>query len=266
MRQRILTSIIVLSLLATMPAWGQTQVISRKPAKTTNTQQAKSGSQPVKKAVATPKWEWKGEISDGMTCVKGSNGKYGFINSYDKLIVPCKWNAVRYFRNGLAAVSGDNGKWGYVDKSGTLVIPCKWKTAYSFDNDRTSVQGDNDEYYSIDKTGEIICKYCIKRFRLLETDLTANTRETEKFDQNGDKSALIKIRSSYTDFHFNGGSLGIVGTEKKDGEIWLYVPPRAQRLTIIHSTLGTFYNFFYPIPIKAGRTYDMVLDKGQLNN
>ena len=30
-------------------------------------------------------------------------------------------------------------------------------------------------------------------FKLLDTDLTANTRGTQKLDQNGEKAALIKI-------------------------------------------------------------------------
>jgi hypothetical protein len=33
----------------------------------------------------------------------------------------------------------------------------------------------------------------VMSFKLLETDLTANTHGTQKFDQNGDKAALIKI-------------------------------------------------------------------------
>ena len=71
-------------------------------------------------------------------------------------------------------------------------------------------------------------------FKLLDTDLTANTRGTQKLDQNGEKAALIKIVTPERGFLFNGGSLGIVGTEEKAGEIWLYVPPRAQKLTITH--------------------------------
>ena len=40
-------------------------------------------------------------------------------------------------------------------------------------------------------------------FRLLETDLTANTRGTEKRDMNGDKAALIKIVTPERGFLFN---------------------------------------------------------------
>ena len=43
-------------------------------------------------------------------------------------------------------------------------------------------------------------------FKLLETDLTANTRGTQKLDQNGEKAALIKIVTPEKGFLFNGGS------------------------------------------------------------
>ena len=99
-------------------------------------------------------------------------------------------------------------------------------------------------------------------FRLLETDLTANTRGTEKRDQNGDKAALIKIVTPERGFLFNGGSLGIVGTEEKAAEIWLYVPPRAQKLTITHQGFGILRDYYYPVSIQGGRTYEMLLDIG----
>ena len=99
-------------------------------------------------------------------------------------------------------------------------------------------------------------------FKLLDTDLTANTRGTQKLDQNGEKAALIKIVTPERGFLFNGGSLGIVGTEEKAGEIWLYVPPRAQKLTITHEVFGVLRDYFYPISVQGGRTYEMLLDIG----
>ena len=99
-------------------------------------------------------------------------------------------------------------------------------------------------------------------FKLLETDLTANTRGTEKRDQNGDKAALIKIVTPEQGFRFDGGSLGIVGTEQKPGELWLYIPPRAQKITISHQVFGVLRDYYYPVSIQGGRTYEMLLDIG----
>ncbi len=102
----------------------------------------------------------------------------------------------------------------------------------------------------------------VTEFKLLSTDLTANTRGTMKMDQNGETAALIKIVTLEKGFNFNGGSLGIVGTVDKVGEIWLYVPRYAQKLTIQHKNFGTLRNYVYPITIEGGRTYEMLLDIG----
>ena len=102
----------------------------------------------------------------------------------------------------------------------------------------------------------------VVEFKLLETDLTANTRGTSKVDQNGETAALIKIQTPERNFSFDGGSLGIVATEEHAGEIWLYVPRRAQKLIVSHPDFGVMRDFFYPIPITGARTYEMLIDIG----
>ena len=99
-------------------------------------------------------------------------------------------------------------------------------------------------------------------FKLLENDLTANTRGTEKMDQNGERSALIKIQTPERGFTFDGGSLGIVATEEHAGELWLYVPRRAQKITVQHPAFGVLRDYFYPVPVQGGRTYEMLIDIG----
>lgn len=102
----------------------------------------------------------------------------------------------------------------------------------------------------------------VANFRLLENDLTAQRQGTSKNDLNGRKAALIKISTLETGFSFDGGSLGVVDVVSKPGEVWLYVPHHAQRLTISHKQLGVLRNYTYPIPIEGGRTYEMLLDIG----
>lgn len=102
----------------------------------------------------------------------------------------------------------------------------------------------------------------VLKFGLLERDMTANTHGTQKLDQNGEKAALIKIQAPDRGFTFNGGSLGIVASEEHDGEIWLYVPRRAKRLTIQHKDYGVLREYYYPVPIDGARTYEMYLDIG----
>jgi len=99
-------------------------------------------------------------------------------------------------------------------------------------------------------------------FKLLDKDLTANTRGTKKIDMNGETAALIKIQTPERGFTFDGGTLGIVATEDHEGEIWLYVPRRSMKLTIHHKNYGVLRDYVYPIPIQGGRTYEMFIDIG----
>ena len=73
----------------------------------------------------------------------------------------------------------------------------------------------------------------VSSFRNLETDMTANTTGTMEKDQNGEVAALIKVVTTQTGFTFDGGSLGIVKTKQTPGEIWVYVPRGAKKITII---------------------------------
>jgi hypothetical protein len=99
-------------------------------------------------------------------------------------------------------------------------------------------------------------------FRLLENDLTANIQGTRKLDMNGETSALIKIQTPERGFSFDGGMQGIVASEEHVGELWLYVPRRAQKLIIQHPDYGVLRDYYYPINIEGGKTYEMLIDIG----
>lgn len=99
----------------------------------------------------------------------------------------------------------------------------------------------------------------VESFRLLETDLTANTRGTMERDQNGEVAALIKVVTSETGFVFDGGMMGIVKTVQKTGEVWVYVPRAIQKITITHQQHGVLRDYFFPISVEGARTYEMVL-------
>ena len=102
----------------------------------------------------------------------------------------------------------------------------------------------------------------VASFKLLETDLTANTAGTMEKDQNGEVAALIKIVTTQTGFSFDGGSLGIVRTKQTPGEIWVYVPRGSKKITIKHPQLGVLRDYYYTSSIQSGRTYEMVLTTG----
>ena len=104
----------------------------------------------------------------------------------------------------------------------------------------------------------------VSSFKLLDTDLTANTAGTMEIDQNGETAALIKVVTTQIGFTFDGGALGIVKTKQTPGEVWVYIPKGSKKISIKHPQLGVLRDYYYPIAIEAARTYEMVLISGEV--
>ena len=92
----------------------------------------------------------------------------------------------------------------------------------------------------------------VESFTHLETDLTANLDGTTVYDQNGEKCALIKVRSNppTKDFIFDLGVLGVVETRYDGPDIWLYVPYGVKKITIKHPQLGVLENYDLGVSLK----------------
>jgi len=103
----------------------------------------------------------------------------------------------------------------------------------------------------------------VESFRMLENDMDARVNHPKR-DQNGEVAALIKVITTETGFSWEAGMLGIVNTEQKVAEIWVYVPPGSQRITIKHPKLGQLRNYAYPIAIEAATVYEMRLTTARI--
>lgn len=104
----------------------------------------------------------------------------------------------------------------------------------------------------------------VKSFQALPMDMTASSLEGKRIDQNGQVAALIKVMTTETGFVFEGGTLGIVDTQQRVGEIWVWVPRASRKITILHQQLGGLRDYRYPIEIESERTYEMVLVTGKV--
>jgi len=104
----------------------------------------------------------------------------------------------------------------------------------------------------------------ISSFKLLDKDLTANTAGTMELDQNGETAALIKVVTTQTGFTFDSGSLGIVKTKQTPGEVWVYIPRGAKKISIKHPQLGVLRDYYFPVAIEPAKTYEMILITGEV--
>ena len=98
---------------------------------------------------------------DGLAAFR-ENGKYGFINKDDEVVIKPVWRAnVPYyvedmnFYDGRCAIVDDKMEIGFIDKSGRLAIQCKWKKSESF-HDGTAWVWVENTWKLINKNGEYV--------------------------------------------------------------------------------------------------------------
>lgn len=110
-------------------------------------------------------------------------------------------------------------------------------------------------------TTEAQNKIQVTAFNRMETDVTARITAPQR-DQNGEVCALIRIVTTEKDLMFEPDALGIVTRENKPGEIWLYIPRGARRISIMHDKFGVLRNYFYPDIIEKATVYEMEIQVG----
>lgn len=104
-------------------------------------------------------------------------------------------------------------------------------------------------------------KIQVTSFNRMETDVTARITAPQR-DQNGEVCALIRIVTTEKGLMFEPDALGIVSRENKPGEIWLYIPRGARRISIMHDKFGVLRNYFYPDIIEKATVYEMEIQIG----
>jgi len=98
----------------------------------------------------------------------------------------------------------------------------------------------------------------VSSFQKRNNDMDARAHYPVK-DQNGDLCAMLKIETTETGFVFEGGSLGIMKTERKTAEYWVYVPYGSKRISIKHDQLGILRDYMFPESIEKATVYLMKL-------
>lgn len=94
-------------------------------------------------------------------CFVQVNGKFGFIDTSGKIVIPCIYDSVWHFENDAAIVMKD-GKYGLINKDGKVLVPLQFneydavplphdgKVCYNIGND------DNREYRCVDLNGNLL--------------------------------------------------------------------------------------------------------------
>ncbi|MGL5808110.1 MAG: WG repeat-containing protein [Xenococcaceae cyanobacterium] len=92
------------------------------------------------------------------------DGKYGYINTQGKIVIPLKFEQATPFYKELAGVKVKN-KWGFIDRTGKIVIQPQFDEVYPFSDGLARVRvGDTSKY--TDKLGWNFKQLeCFEKFR-----------------------------------------------------------------------------------------------------
>lgn len=97
----------------------------------------------------------------------------------------------------------------------------------------------------------------VESFKRIDNDMDA--RIYAQNDQNGHKTALIKVVIGMEGFDFDVGIMGVTYILVQTGEIWVYVPAGVKRLTIRHPRYGVIRNYVFPVAIEEATVYELRL-------
>lgn len=97
---------------------------------------------------------WVAGAGDHLIPVKNEEGKFGFVNSSGKLVIPCRYEDAEGFRAGLSSVK-KAGKYGYIDTAGKTVIGFRYDEAAGFYDNRACVNVGGKSGY-INRKGELV--------------------------------------------------------------------------------------------------------------
>ena len=78
-------------------------------------------------------------------------------------------------------------------------------------------------------------------------------------DRNGDACAIIKFSVRDDKFVFEP-NMGVVKTERKVGETWLYVPAKTKRISVRHPQLGMLRDYNIPVSIEEKTVYEAEIE------
>ncbi len=107
--------------------------------------------------IIKPYYEAAFEFKEGLALVSLYN-KFGYIDPDGKPVIYVQYDGAKSFSDGLAAVmiyTNYQKKWGYIDKTGRFVIFPRFDEASDFSDGRAVVKK-NRHQFVINKSGDVI--------------------------------------------------------------------------------------------------------------
>jgi WG containing repeat len=168
------------------------------------------------------------------------DGKWGFIDSSGKLVIPFKFSKTESFAEGLAAVQY-RGKWGYIDESGAFSIASQFSDAGKFNDGYAAVEVDG-LWGFIDRSGRFTIAPQFDRILCFVDSPPAVTNDGWEYWQylNETRTALSDVVTNVP-WGFSEG-LTPVELDGKEGYVDLHghfvIPPQFEEANVFSESLA----------------------------
>ena len=170
------------------------------------------------KVVIKPQFDDAFNFKNGHAIIK-IDGKFGFVNLNGKIVVEPKYDKVFNFSNNIASVSKDN-KFGYVNEIGKEIVPINYDKAFDFENNGLGRVQLNNKEGKFDKQGTLVIPIEYQRVYREKFGLTL-VKKDNKYGYVNTKGKLI-IPIIYDDaFDFDKNYQAKVKKDGKTGKISL---------------------------------------------
>jgi len=103
--------------------------------------------------IAITRYTYADDFHEGFAVVRqGVSDNYGYINTSGTLAIDFNYNSAERFYQGKAKVKL-NGKWGFIDTAGKAIIPIKFADVKLFSEGLAGFRNDNNKWGFIDSLG-----------------------------------------------------------------------------------------------------------------
>jgi formylglycine-generating enzyme required for sulfatase activity len=100
--------------------------------------------------------------------------------------------------------------------------------------------------------------FSVNSFRKMDSNFKEHPSDSIK-DKDGNLCALIKLHTSITGFEkIDCDQSTSLKTVQKEGELWVYMPTNAKKMSIYHPEFGVLRDFYFPEELHISSIYELV--------
>jgi hypothetical protein len=167
-------------------------------------------------------YEYLGPYLDGLMNFK-KDGKAGYIDKSNKVVIPAMYAGLSNFTNGLAPVQLESeSKYGYINKQNEMVVPAEYVDAQTFHEGYSQVKRKNDSYKDandaemalLDSHGKLLTDFSYNFISMRQSNGLFIAKKGKKYGAL-DSTGKLVVSADYDNVSSHSDNFMMIKTDKK---------------------------------------------------